>query len=85
MPPLSAEAELKESVTIARELKHRLPFWYPHEALKVNDPSGLVRLPTLLHPFAHEDAQDPSECKLSVTPKYPEENLPLSHDLWGCI
>ena len=60
-----------------------LPFLDPPETLKVNNPSGLVRLPTQLHTFVYEDAQDPSEFKLSLTPKYPEENLPLSQDLWS--
>ena len=35
--------------------------------------------------FVYEDAQDPSECELSLTPKYPEENLPLSYGRWSCI
>ena len=42
---------------------------YPPETLKMNDPSGLVRLSTQLHTFVYEDAQDPSECKLSLTPQ----------------
>jgi len=48
----------------------------------VDDPSGLVRLQVAQSGtrFEYEDAQDPSECKLSWTPKSPDENLPLSQD-----
>ena len=69
-----------------KELDMPLPCGLPESKAGSLLPWGrIVRLPTQLHTFVYEDAQDPSEFKLSLTPKYPEESVPLSQDLWSRI